>query len=89
MDQQNLGQNVDLRGDETLTCQCGSIFFVQNYIVKKVSGLKLGAPVPYVPMGIPVWRCVECGEVNLELFPKNVLPDNEDDVKPQSTIITK
>ena len=55
---------VDPRNYETVKCdKCGSIQFVPQYIMKRISGIELGngAKPTIVPLNIMV--CAKCGSI--------------------------
>lgn len=59
--------NVDLTKIASVKCVCGSKFFEQSYIIKKVPGLMVGATQD-VMSPVEIYRCSDC---------KKVLPDFE------------
>jgi uncharacterized Zn finger protein len=66
----NLTPNIDLKKQPTVTCEkCGSMYFKEVTLLKKVSKILLGTPndtmVPF-----PTYRCDDCGHINkdFELF---------------------
>jgi uncharacterized Zn finger protein len=67
-----LKPKIDLRQQETVVCEkCGSKFFKEVVLIKKVSKLLTGAPedtlVPF-----PTYRCDDCGHINkdFQIFDK-------------------
>lgn len=60
---------IDLRDQPTVTCDsCGSMFFKEVVIIKRVSKLLTATPkdtdVPF-----PTYMCEKCGHVNKEFNP--------------------
>ncbi len=60
---------IDLRDQPTVTCySCGSMFFKEVVIIKRVSKLLTATPkdtdVPF-----PTYMCEKCGHVNNEFNP--------------------
>lgn len=55
---------IDLREQPTILCErCGSCYFKESLVLKKVSKLLTGsAEDTLVPF--PVYRCDDCGHVN-------------------------
>ncbi len=56
--------NIDLKSQPTVTCnECGSMYFKEVTLIKRVSKLYLGTPndtlVPF-----PTYMCDSCGHVN-------------------------
>ena len=66
--QQNL--NVDFNQTTPVLCEeCGSPYFEQALVIRKVAGLLTGQrDHSFIP--IPVFKCSECGHVNEEFQPK-------------------
>ena len=65
--------NIDLKKQPTVICEkCGSMYFKEVTLIKKVSKLLLGTPndtmVPF-----PTYMCNDCGHVNedFRLFDDN------------------
>lgn len=65
--------NIDLKQQPTVTCEsCGSMYFKEVTLIKKVSKILLGTPndtlVPF-----PTYTCNDCGHVNedFRLFDEN------------------
>jgi hypothetical protein len=65
--------NIDLKKQPTLTCEkCGSMYFKEVTLIKKVPKLMLGTPndtlVPF-----PTYMCNDCNHVNedFKLFDEN------------------
>ena len=84
---------VDPRNYETIKCdKCGSIQFVNQYVLKRVSGMELGqgAKPMMVPLNILV--CAKCGAIladdikgyNLERD-LGLLDENQEEVKQEET----
>ena len=64
--------NVDITQTSSVSCdECGGVFFEQQTVIRKASGLLTGTGKPtYVP--IPVFACTKCGYVNGEFLPKEI-----------------
>jgi len=62
----NLGSmpKVDPRNYETVKCShCGSIQFVQQVVMKRVSGMELGQGATPTIVPLPIMVCAKCGEI--------------------------
>jgi len=67
-----LQPKIDLRTQPTLKCEvCGSIYFKEIVLIKKVNKLLTGSPEDTI-VPFPSYRCDDCGHVNDEfnLFDK-------------------
>lgn len=53
------------------TCECGSQIFREAVVLKKVPGVLVGSPKPYITAPIPVMVCNKCGR----LAPNTPNPD--------------
>lgn len=57
---------IDLRTQPTVVCEgCGSEFFVEVTMIKKVSKLYTGSSEDTI-VPFPTYRCADCGHVNEE-----------------------
>jgi DNA-directed RNA polymerase subunit RPC12/RpoP len=64
--------NVDIKQTTSVTCEeCGGTIFEQALIIRRVSAILSGQGKPgFIP--IPVFKCGECGHINLEFLPKEI-----------------
>lgn len=53
----------------SIQCECDSIFFVESFLLRKVSKLIAGSPEDIV-QPVPVYRCQDCGAVVKDLVPR-------------------
>lgn len=63
---------IDLREQPTLSCEkCGSIYFKEIVLIKKVSRIYTGS-LEDTLVPFPTYRCDDCGHVNddFKLFDK-------------------
>jgi hypothetical protein len=66
----NLTPRIDLKEQPTTTCEnCGSKFFKEVVLIKKVSKLLTGS-LEDTLVPFPTYRCDDCGHINkdFELF---------------------
>ena len=64
--------NVNLKDSETIGCtNCDGKLFDTLHILKRVPKVIIGAPTD-VPIPVPIWTCVSCGEVMKEFIPRAV-----------------
>ena len=69
--QPNMNVNVDLSMATTIACDgCGGKVFRQAVVLKRIPKLQVGTPTD-VPVGVPIFRCDDCGEVLKEFIPKS------------------
>ena len=64
---------IDLKKQPTMVCeQCGSIYFKEIVLIKKVNKLLTGSPEDVI-VPFPTYRCDDCGHVNedFRLFDEN------------------
>ena len=62
----NTQMKIDLRTQPTVACEgCGSEFFVEVTMIKKVSKLYTGSSEDTI-VPFPTYRCADCGHVNEE-----------------------
>lgn len=55
---------VDPRNYETIKCdKCGSIQFVNQYVLKKVSGMELGQGAKPMMLPLNILVCAKCGAI--------------------------
>lgn len=55
---------VDPRNYETIKCdKCGSIQFVHQYVLKKVSGMELGQGAKPMMIPLNIFTCAKCGAI--------------------------
>lgn len=60
---------MNLKEQPTVKCEkCGSIFFEEVNIVKKISKILAGTPDDTL-LPIPILRCAECKHVNNDMNP--------------------
>lgn len=64
--------NIGLDQTQPVTCdECGNIYFSEAIHIRKASGILTGTGKnTYIP--IPVFKCTECGHVNVEFLPKEI-----------------
>jgi len=49
---------------ENLKCpKCGSIVWARGFLLKKISGIEIGAGTQDQLLDLPVYYCAECGEI--------------------------
>ena len=80
--------SIKLLSQPTVTCECGSVFYSQKYVLKKIPALLIGAPEDQI-VNIPVFVCDKCGKI-LPDDEKAITPPTETekaDIKPKSNII--
>lgn len=81
---------LNIRPDqlEDVECaNCGSIFFRQALILKKISGALVGKKEKQLVPPIGVFRCEDCGEVLKEFLPPGLMLEDETPEPPKSTLI--
>lgn len=55
---------VDPRNYETIKCdKCGSIQFVNQYVLKRVSGMELGQGAKPMMVPLNILTCAKCGAI--------------------------
>ena len=58
------GPKVDPRDYETVHCsKCGSIQFVNQYVLKRVSGIEVGAGSKPMLLPLQILACAKCGAI--------------------------
>jgi uncharacterized Zn finger protein len=62
----NAEAKIDLKEQPTIVCEkCGSFFFEEVTMIKKVSRLFTGSSQDTI-VPFPTYRCADCGHVNDE-----------------------
>jgi DNA-directed RNA polymerase subunit RPC12/RpoP len=62
----NVEAKIDLKEQPTIVCEeCGSLFFEEVTMIKKVSRLLTGSSQDTI-VPFPTYRCADCGHVNEE-----------------------
>ena len=60
----SMGPKTDPRNYETVKCdKCGSIQFVPQYVLKRVSGMELGQGTKPVLVPLNIFACAKCGTI--------------------------
>ncbi len=69
----------------TIKCKCGCQAFVPGYILKRISGIAIGAGAEDQIIDLPVYICNNCGEILDEQ--KKMYKLDEQTEKPKSSLI--
>lgn len=67
----------------SVKCECGSVIWNQGFILKKISGIALGAGAEDQLVNLPIYYCAKCGKPlpeDVEMYKLNEQP--EEDKKP-------
>jgi len=62
---------VDIRQSKPLKCDCGHDVFIGGTKFRKISKILTGTPQDML-IPIEVFVCGNCGEINKELYPKEL-----------------
>lgn len=71
----------------TIKCKCGCAAFVPGVILKRISGIALGAGSEDQIVDLPIYICNNCGEI-LEEYKKMYKLDEPTEEKKSSPLIT-
>lgn len=84
---QQMNLNLDLGKMPTIECVCGSFFFKTVVMLKQVSRLAIGAEKDAI-VPIQVFRCDDCGNIAVDLLPKEIQSMFRDEETDNSTKIS-
>ena len=82
MNEKKFNMNINIQDLKSVVCDCGSVLYNQVFIVKRVPGLMAGTPKDTIAP-VPVFSCVQCGEILIEFLPPNIL-DNKEEPEPDT-----
>lgn len=71
----------------TIKCKCGCEAFIPAVILKRISGIAIGAGAEDQIVDLPVYVCNSCGEI-LDEYKKMYKLDDASEEKKSSSLIT-
>lgn len=76
---QNLQPKIDINQTFPVECdKCNGMYFEEALHIRKASGILTGTgQLSYIP--IPVFKCINCNNINSEFLPKEIKSLDKDE----------